>query len=238
MALTTVLFDLDDTLFDHTGTARAALTASTAHFAWAASVEMDALYERYSALLEAMHPRVLAGEVSAEEARCRRFQELLAPYAAFANDAEANAFALFHYGHYRRLRRPIAGAVALLAALKPHYHLGIVTNNRTAEQEDKLAFLGMTPLVDALITSEAVGVTKPDPRIFQVALQRLGARPAEALLIGDNWRADVLGARATGIRPVWLNRFGAACPDAAVPVLTGYEPLPEVLRVIDPARYA
>ncbi|RAK64146.1 HAD family hydrolase [Hymenobacter edaphi] len=232
MPLTTVLFDLDDTLFDHAATARAALTASTAPFAWAESIEINELYQRYSAILEEMHPRVLAGEFGYEEARRLRFQRLLAPYQAFADDAAAEAFAAFHYGHYRRLRQPVAGAQALLEALKPQYRIGIVTNNRTAEQQDKLQFLGLAHLVDALITSEAVGVTKPDPRIFQVALAQLGARPEEAVLVGDNWTADVLGARAAGIRPVWLNRFGAECPDARVTTITSFEPLAAVLRQI------
>lgn len=238
MPLTTVLFDLDDTLFDHAGTARAALAASTAQFNLGATVTLDELYRQYSEQLEAMHPRVMAGEIDYRTARRLRFQQLLAPYGVLPDDAAAEEFASLHYGHYRRLRRPIAGARALLRALKPHYRLGIVTNNRTEEQVDKLAALGMTPLIDALITSEDVGVTKPDPRIFRVALERLGAQPAETVLVGDNWTADVLGARAAGIRPVWLNRFGAACPDAAVSTLTGYEPLAGALRVIDPARYA
>ncbi|GAB3828353.1 HAD family hydrolase [Hymenobacter jeollabukensis] len=232
MPLTTVLFDLDDTLFDHAGTARAALEASTAPFAWAETVELNELYQRYSDILEEMHPRVLAGEFGYEEARRLRFQRLLAPYQAFADDAEADAFAAFHYGHYRRLRRPVAGAAPLLEALKPTYRIGIVTNNRTEEQVDKLAFLGLTHLVDALITSEAVGVTKPDPRIFRVALAQLGARPEETVLVGDNWTADVLGARAAGIRPVWLNRFGAECPEAGVTTITGFEPLAQVLPLI------
>lgn len=231
MPLTTVLFDLDDTLFDHAATARAALQASTSQFTFEPAVTLDELYQRYSEQLEEMHPRVMAGEIAPRTARLLRFRQLLAPYGVLPDDAAA-AFAEMHYGHYRRLRRPIAGAVALLQALKPRYRIGIVTNNRTEEQVDKLAALGMTPLIDALITSEDVGVTKPDPRIFRVALARLGARPEEAVLVGDNWTADVLGARAAGIRPVWLNRFGAACPDATVTTITGLEPLSEVLRLI------
>lgn len=238
MPLTTVLFDLDDTLFDHVGTARAALAASTAQFRFEPAVTLDELYQRYSEQLEAMHPRVMAGEISHQAARQLRFEQLLAPYGVLPDAAAAKEFAAFHYGHYRRLRQPIAGALALLRALKPRYRLGIVTNNRTEEQVDKLAALGLTPLIDALITAEDVGATKPDPHIFQVALERLDARSEETVLVGDNWTADVLGARAAGIRPVWLNRFGAVCPDATVPMLTGYEPLAEVLRIIDPAADA
>lgn len=126
----------------------------------------------------------------------------------------------------------MAGALALLQALKPHCRIGIVTNNRTAEQVEKLEFLEMTSLVEALVTSEEVGVPKPNPRIFEVALQRLEARPEETVLVGDNWHADVLGALASGIRPVWLNRFGAPRPLAHVQEITSFEPLVDILRVI------
>ncbi|UOR04345.1 HAD family hydrolase [Hymenobacter aerilatus] len=233
MPLTTLLFDLDDTLFDHAGTARAALQASTVQFSSLATVPLDDLYARYSELLEEMHPRVLAGEIHYLDARRLRFQQLLAPYHVLDSETATEEFVGLHYDHYRRLRRPVAGAVALLEALKPRYQIGIITNNRTAEQQDKLAFLGLTNLVDALITSEDVGVPKPDPRIFQAALERLHALPEETVLVGDNWTADVLGARAVGIRPVWLKRFGTSSPDPTVAVLTGLEPLPEVLRVLE-----
>ncbi len=229
---TAVLFDLDDTLFDHARTARAALAASTAGRPEFAEVGPEALYQRYSALLEELHPQVLAGRYTPEEARRLRFHRLLAPYLPHFTAADAAQFAHRHYAHYHRLRVPVAGALALLKALKPHCKIGIVTNNRTAEQVDKLQFLGLTELVDALITSEDIGVTKPDPRIFQAALDRLHARAEETVMVGDNWLADVVGALAVGIRPLWLNRFGGPRPLAHVAEITALEPLPVILQKI------
>ncbi|OUJ73032.1 HAD family hydrolase [Hymenobacter crusticola] len=229
---TAILFDLDDTLFDHATTARATLAASTHQLPFAADIVLDELYNRYSEILEEMHPLVLAGHYSYLEARRLRFQRLLAPYGALTSDAAADEFAQFHYEHYRGLRQPITGALALLEALKPQYRIGIVTNNRTAEQEDKLHYLGMRHLVDALITSEEVGMPKPDPCIFQVAMQRLGAEPATTVMVGDNWTADVLGALAVGIRPVWLNRFGATRLLPDVEEITSLEPLADVVQKI------
>lgn len=230
--LTTVLFDLDDTLFDHIATARASLRASAAPLPFFQAVDFEPFYKRYSELLEEYHALLMAGRYSYEEARRLRFERLLAPYWPAATAAEIDDFVRANQTHYPLMRQPIAGALALLQALKPHCRICIVTNNRTAEQEEKLRFLGMTDLVDALITSEDVGVPKPNPRIFEVALQRLNARPEEAVLVGDNWQADVLGALAVGIRPVWLNRLGAVRPLPHVTEITGFEPLAEALRVI------
>jgi HAD superfamily hydrolase (TIGR01549 family) len=229
---TTILFDLDDTLFDHTATARAALRSTAAPLPFFREVAFEPFYQLYSELLEEYHAQILAGRCSYEDARRLRFQRLLARYWAAATETEIEEFIRVNQANYPRLRRPVAGARALLQALKPHYRIGVVTNNRTEEQVEKLQFLEMTNLVDVLITSEEVGVPKPDPRIFQVALQRLGAQPAETVLVGDNWPADVLGSLAVGIRPLWLNRWGAARPLAHVQEITGFEPLADVLRKI------
>ena len=227
-----VLFDLDDTLFDHANTARATLAITTAGLPEFQGVDLEALYQQYSEILEEMHPQVLAGRYSYADARRLRFQRLLAPYGLGSTDAEAEQFAHRHYSNYQHQRRPVPGALPLLEALKPHHRIGIVTNNRTSEQQEKLAQLGMAHLVDALITSEDVGVTKPNPRIYEVALERLQCSPTEAVMVGDNWLADVVGALEAGIRPVWLNRFGGTRALSHVDEITSLEPLADVLLKI------
>ena len=232
LAITTVLFDLDDTLFDHMGTARAALAATAAGWPALRGVPVETLYQHYSELLEELHPLVMTGRLSYLAAREQRFARLLAPYEPAAPATAAVQLAAQHYGHYQQLRRPVAGALALLQALKPTCKLGIVTNNRTAEQQEKLRYLGMSPLVEALITSEDVGALKPAPAIYEAALQQLGARPAQTVMVGDNWLADVVGARAVGIRPVWLNRLGVARPLPEVAELRSLEPLATAYQVV------
>jgi HAD superfamily hydrolase (TIGR01549 family) len=229
---TTILFDLDDTLFDHTATARAALRETASPLAFFKGVDFEGFYQLYSDLLEEYHLQALAGLCSYEDARRLRFQRLLAAYWPAATADEVTEFVRINQLNYPLLRQPVPGALALLQALKPDYRIGVVTNNRTAEQVEKLQFLQMTDLVDALITSEDVGVTKPDSRIFQVAMERLSAQPDETVLVGDNWHADVLGALAMGIRPLWLNRTGAVRPLAHVEEITSLEPLAEVLSII------
>jgi putative hydrolase of the HAD superfamily len=89
-----------------------------------------------------------------------------------------------------------------------------VTNNTVAEQVEKLAFLGLDRIVEHLVTSEQVGVAKPDPTIFRTALRQAAASPGEAVMVGDSWTSDVVGAHKAGIRAVWFNRFHAPRPTA------------------------
>ena len=76
--------------------------------------------------------------------------------------------------------------------------------------------LGFTSAFDVILDSQVEGVEKPDPRIFHLALERLGEEAGAALHVGDFYHVDVVGARAAGIRPVLVDEAGlypeADCP--------------------------
>ena len=127
------------------------------------------------------------------------------------------------------------GAVELLAALHGRVSTGVVTNNVAAEQRQKIAACGFGPLLDAVVISEEAGMTKPDPRIFRMALDAARPRrPGTTVMIGDAWDTDIVGARAAGIRPIWFNRFGAVSPDRSVTEIRSLVPLSSVLSVLFP----
>ena len=76
-----------------------------------------------------------------------------------------------------------------------------------ANEEALHALLEQTALLDALVCvadSGALGVTKPDPRIFEWTAAQLGVAPAEIVHVGDSWPADVLGARGAGFSAIWF----------------------------------
>ena len=121
---------------------------------------------------------------------------------------------------YLAARRPVDGALAVLAALTSRVRIGIVSNNLLEEQQAKIRLCGFDPYVDALVVSGAVGVSKPDPAIFMRALEAVGSAARDAVMIGDSWAADVEGARAAGIRPIWFNRAGRPLPEMSAGVCT------------------
>ncbi|HEY3012972.1 MAG TPA: HAD-IA family hydrolase [Gemmatimonadales bacterium] len=81
--------------------------------------------------------------------------------------------------------------------------LGVVSNS-DGRVEQALEAAGLRGYFDVVIDSAALGVEKPDPRIFHAALDALGVRPEEALYVGDLYEVDVLGARAAGMEAVLL----------------------------------
>jgi len=110
--------------------------------------------------------------------------------------------------------RVIPGSVEALRALATlDVRLAIVSNaDGKAESrllEHRVCQVGEGPgvAVDTVIDSEIVGVAKPDPRIFEIALERLGVPADRAIHVGDTPAADVDGARAAGVRPVLLDPY-------------------------------
>jgi len=233
-SLRAVLCDLDDTLFDHAQATREALAGLHGAEPGFGRWTLPEFEQRHADMLELMHQQVLSGRLTIEAARNERFRRLLV--AATAGDATHGLpaeLARRYRSNYERAWQPVRGAVALLAALKrAGLSVGVVTNNITSEQLLKLVRCGLDQYVDALVTSEDVGAMKPDARVFQAALTRLDATPPEAVMIGDIWLIDVAGARAAGLRAVWLNRLGQANPDPSVPEVRALEPLEDVWRAI------
>jgi putative hydrolase of the HAD superfamily len=72
--------------------------------------------------------------------------------------------------------------------------------------------LGLGGLLDTVVSSAEVGLHKPDPRIFELALERVGVHAEDAAHVGDHHYADALGAEAVGMIPVLIDRHGGEDP--------------------------
>jgi putative hydrolase of the HAD superfamily len=83
-----------------------------------------------------------------------------------------------------------------------------VISNSDGRAATALAAGGLLGEFEFVIDSGEVGVEKPDPRIFQIALDRMGIEPADALYVGDLYEVDVVGARAAGLDVVLLDPAG------------------------------
>lgn len=109
----------------------------------------------------------------------------------------------------------VGGAADTLRALAAaNYKLAVVSNAwgtmaQWLEQHKVCSVTdGELPLVGAVIDSHVVGIEKPDPRIFQLALDALDVVPERSVYVGDTVRFDVQGALAAGLRPVHLDPYG------------------------------
>ena len=112
------------------------------------------------------------------------------------------------YRHeYERL---FEDAPRVLDALSHKAALGILAN-QTDGLRERLCRFGILSYFSCIVSSWDVGVMKPDRRIFEIALERAGCLPEEALMIGDRLDNDIAPAKAVGMKTVWVRQGFGAC---------------------------
>ncbi len=107
------------------------------------------------------------------------------------------------------------------------YRLGVVSNWQ-AWLEGLLTSLEVMPMLDALVVSGIEGVEKPDPRIFQIALERIGVPAERTCYVGDSPAFDVEAARAVGMQALLIDRRGRHDP-SVWPVIGSLTEIPGVI---------
>jgi len=209
----TIAFDLDDTLYSLEAPYLRMLALC---FPDADDLPGRALFCRQLDRFEDCFKRVQAGQASKENLFADRqvlaFQDFGIPLS-HQKSLEVQAT-------YRACQREISlsdevrGMLDRLVAAREagRVRFGILSNGQTSNQWRKLKILGLESWVPAhqIVVSEEVGYAKPDPRIFQVALDRLGATPADVAAgdcwyVGDSVKNDVAGASNAGWRCLWVD---------------------------------
>ena len=152
------------------------------------------------------------GEIDFATQRRRRAADLHAAFGGPALDAPSAArWDATYETAFRAAWRPCEDAARLLGRLAAaDLPVAAVTNMLTAYQRRKLAVVGLLNGVSAVVGIDAVGVGKPDPRMFHQACRRLGVSAQEAAYVGDELDVDARGARDAGLLGIWLDRHGAA----------------------------
>lgn len=196
-----ILFDLDDTLYDlrlyRIQRLRRALP--------------DVL-ERYPHL----DADALAEAVIAEGVYIEQFPDFLRRRGVDDADLVGAAHEIYRSGWFEEIALA-EDAPHVFERLGLRYRLGLITNGPSRLQRLKIERFGLAEYMDVLIVSEEVGVAKPDPEIFKIALTRLGVQSSQALFVGDSLEYDLRGAAAAGLPFVWMNPRREPLPSDAPP---------------------
>jgi HAD superfamily hydrolase (TIGR01549 family) len=111
------------------------------------------------------------------------------------------------------------------------YYLAVISNS-DGSVEGELQRAGLGEYLEFVIDSSVVGVEKPHPEIFEMALERSGVKPGEAVYVGDTYPTDIGGAELAGLRGILIDWVGAY-PNATCPRITSLSGLSEL---VDQAR--
>jgi putative hydrolase of the HAD superfamily len=108
-----------------------------------------------------------------------------------------------------------------LKVLREKYRLGIVSNAQEAFTPEELDLYGLREHFDVIVLSSQVRLKKPNPAIFQAALEKIGVAPKEVVFVGNDLTADIMGASAMGMKTILVGRSGysiaGVTPDAIIP---------------------
>lgn len=260
MKISALVFDLDDTLVVDEAVSRAALQEVAA--CAAARYDVDsrmfvAAHERQRAAAWAEFPgrafcegigisfeEALYGDLDGEgdegfrvfrewslALRTRHFERVLREAGADAVLDSGDLAAMFREVR-RRSQRLMPDAKEILARLKAHARLGLLTNGAGCIQHEKIRDSGLAPVFDAILVSGEFGTGKPDPAPFLEICRRLDVPASETVMVGNSLARDVCGAKAAGLAAaVWLRVAGSeehanVTPDATIDAL---HELPDVV---------
>jgi putative hydrolase of the HAD superfamily len=190
-----VLFDLDNTLTDRS----ASLRVFSQRFMDDFSHDLD-----LATSFERIHEVVVRGDGGGYRPKAEMFQELHTGLQ-WQHPPTVEMIADYWYGGSPFCMQPRHGVVSTLEALAERgLALGIISNGQTTVQNATIDVLHIRHLMQTILVSETVGLRKPDPAIFHLALSQLNVTPEQALYVGDHPQADIEGARQAGLRAVWF----------------------------------
>jgi putative hydrolase of the HAD superfamily len=95
--------------------------------------------------------------------------------------------------------------ILFLNHIKRHFKVGIITNGSTQRQKAKIMNTGLNEYFDTIVISEEVGFSKPDKRIFELALNKLNVQSEDVLFVGDDLEKDIAGCQNANIKGIWFN---------------------------------
>lgn len=220
-----LLIDNDNTLMDFHAGERAALEIALKAHGLPFNEEV---YQTYHALNLALWKALERGETTQQALKAERFRQLLEKLNV-TDVVPADVTATYE-GQLRLQHQLMDGAVEFLQAMKDAgMKIALVSNGVSVTQRTRLSLCAFTPLLDAVVISEEIGVFKPDPEMVYIAMKALGAtEKSECILVGDSASADVAAGVNAGVDTIHLNADGAYDSKATY----GAKSLKEVQEII------
>lgn len=205
-----IFLDWDDTIGDWTGAEHKALLDIYANY------HLDTIYPTFEDYINAYKPYNLElwtlygrGEVTKEWLHFQRFYRPIERMNELTNE-RLKELAHEMGTEFLRLTNKyfsvLPGADEVVRELAKRYPLTIISNGFKEVQYYKFEHSGLAECFAHTIISEEVGINKPQPEIFRIALQMNGVTADEAIMIGDSYSSDIAGAKNADIDQIWLHK--------------------------------
>jgi putative hydrolase of the HAD superfamily len=233
MKVRQLFFDLDRTLWDFEANSKRALQHLYESLSLGDTIEhfmhFHHTYIRVNATLWQQYGK---GKLSKEALRDNRFKETLAHHGI--NDhALAQKMSDGYIEMSPKQTALFPGAIETLTELKRQdYRMHIITNGFHEVQQVKLATSGLSSFFDVVLSSESIGFTKPHREIFQEAQRLTNCQPQHAIMIGDDFKADIIGALNANWTAIHFDPEIKFKKERNVPRVRSLNELPKVINLL------
>ncbi|MDJ0644905.1 MAG: YjjG family noncanonical pyrimidine nucleotidase [Flavobacteriaceae bacterium] len=203
MKIKHIFFDLDHTLWDFEVNSAKAFE----HIFESNGIQVNLVdfLKQYKPINEYYWKLYREERISKPDLRYARLKDAFTQVNHSVDDTTIHKLSVEYIDHLPNHNTLFEGAITVLDYLYAKYTLHIITNGFDEIQRLKLSKSNILGYFDQIITSESVGVKKPNPKIFNHALTISNATPAESLMIGDSIEADVLGAMNVKMQAIHFN---------------------------------
>lgn len=201
--ITDVFFDLDHTLWDFDKNSE--LTFGIIFKKNNIEIELERFSEVYQPINLKYWKLYRDEKVSKDNLRYGRFKDAFDALHIEVKDEIINQLAIDYIAYLTTYNYLLEGAIEILEYLKPKYKLHIITNGFIEVQQTKLEKSKIVHYFNTVTSSEAVGVKKPNPKVFNYALNLANTSKENSIMIGDNYEADILGALNINLDAICYN---------------------------------
>lgn len=207
-----LFFDLDHTLWDFKTNSELAMKQCLAQSQLLSNLPSFAdFFSFYEQVNDRLWEEYRQGTTTKAELTMRRFAEPFQHFGLQQDPEQVNSLYLDLMGQQTQL---FSGCVEMLEQLKAKgFMLHIISNGFIEVQNNKLQSANIAHYFQSVTLSEIVGSPKPKPDVFAYALKNSNARKSQSIMIGDDWRNDVLGALNFGIDAILFQEQDASYPE-------------------------
>ncbi|WP_299160774.1 YjjG family noncanonical pyrimidine nucleotidase [uncultured Tenacibaculum sp.] len=197
-----VFFDLDHTLWDFDKNSK--LTFEQIFEEQNLNINIDTFLAIYMPINLKYWRLFRENKILKEDLRHKRLKEAFDALNFKISDEQINIISEDYISYLPNHNYLFEGTFELLEYLIKKYELHIITNGFEEVQNIKLKKSGINKYFKEVITSESIGVKKPNPKIFKFALEKAKAAPHNSIMIGDSYEADVEGAINVGMEAIYF----------------------------------
>ena len=228
-----IFFDIDETLFDNFGAQDSAAKKFFGVFPELRSLFSESNFPQIWADITEKHLQLFnEHKIPFQQQRRNRINEIF--QKNFSNE-EADKIFTVYLGLYEESWLLFQDAIPCLDALE-HFKLGIISNGDRNQQRQKLRELNICNRFETIVISDDIGVSKPNPEIFQYACHKAKQDPENCYYVGDNFCTDAEAAINAGLRGIWLNRNSQNKDNKRILQITTLHQLPGQVLTAQPAR--